>query len=420
MQKDTNLILVISDALAKEYPKDLNMRFLESCLESSKSNISSRIIPSTGYCEIVEYFTGLESSEHKLLGQLNIDKDWESIRKRKKIKLKILDLVERLINNNLISSIPKVRYIYNKIKTPVINSIVNSLVTNEVARVRYDLPLNILPYVYPTESRFKYDDNRFFGEKNIFSRLRKGGYTYDLSLFVEYNKIKGDDNYRINELTKKIKSRNLENFTVVYLGQGEMAHITGTKDHRFKSAMQTYDKKLKSISKEFFKEYPNGDLIILGDHGMINVKEAINPNYIKQLLLKRFGYKFGKDYLYFVDSTLLRIWLSDRIKLRRSDIEKTIGEWLEPNAENGKEEKTYLSSFSPEYGDILFMLRPGYMFCPDFFNAKINKGMHGYFTHHKGQQGIMIHLGKGATGEKKEAMKLSDIYDYCLNQFGIN
>ena len=53
---------------------------------------------------------------------------------------------------------------------------------------------------------------------------------YDIQDYVYHNKVKGSDIDRLNRLLNKIKTKKLRDFTLIYVGYGEIAHIVGKDD----------------------------------------------------------------------------------------------------------------------------------------------------------------------------------------------
>ena len=399
--KKKPIIFILADALRHDYIKIHSMEFLSRELDINSQIGPVKVEPSTGFCEIIEYLSGKKASEHGLLCQINRRKNWHEIKYDK--YLGILQIIVKKTRK-----IPKLRGAVSI----AVTSLLKKVIPEDILRVRYNIPLDFLSFFEPTESKTKYDDISFGGGKNILRELRKSNFTIDMNDFVEFNKIEGTDDDRINNLLHKINNKSLEDFTMYYLGYCEMAHFWGTENSKFSKLMRQFDDKIKSIHDNLKNNYNDFDLYIVGDHGMVEVEEYIDiENFIRKYLK---DLKKGVDYIYFIDSTIVRIWFHPEIDKKIVSktyykLENVLSSKIEKSNINSKE---YLSQFQPDYGEIMFLLKSGKVFFPDFFSNEKNKGMHGYCGSVNHQLGSFFHFdSKGIKKYEMEKIHLSDVYD---------
>lgn len=137
------------------------------------------------------------------------------------------------------------------------------------------------------------------------------------------------------------------------------------------------------------KENKDALTIMISDHGMCEIDERINI-LEKLRLLKRKGYKFGVDYLVFLDATLARFWLRNENGVVKSAICDSFagvhGHFL-----SKAEKQRYKVPTDEEFGNLIFLADPGVEIFPNFFHpflASYEKGMHGYAPSHKSSYGI--------------------------------
>lgn len=106
--------------------------------------------------------------------------------------------------------------------------------------------------------------------------------------------------------------------------------------------------------------------IVVGDHGMADVRRVIDPRPIVARLAARF----------FVDSTMLRVW-GTRAELDAAriatDRARAPGRWLEADDLVARDAPTQGAPF----GDAIFVLDEGALFAPSFAGGAVS-GMHGY------------------------------------------
>ena len=392
------VIFILADAFRYDYIEKHSLKYIESIIKESETEVSEKLYPSTGYCEIIEYFTGQESHEHGMFSQITAVDNW----KEKKTPI-LFDFLEPF--DHFFSGIRKVRFVWNKITQKILPLFVDK----NTANIKYRVPLSILNRFVPTESLFEYDSYEFGGEKNVFVNMKSNNISYDLDDFVKHNKISGLDCDRFSRLNEKIDNNQLSDFTMIYISAPEYAHFHGVDGVETRNKLQEFDISVGELQHKLKAKYNNDyDLFIVGDHGMLDVLDSINIQEVINNISKKYSYKLGTDYLYFIDSTVCRLWYSsDEIKCT---FEEFILEELGGNLELSSDVICYLEQFKPKYGDSIFLVKANKVYFPDFFNGIPNKGMHGYLNHYEGQQGCVIWNG---THSRKlpPKIKLSEVKD---------
>lgn len=390
------VVFILSDATRWDY---LNfMPFLKQ--QSGNSYYIKKIKPGVGFCEISEYLTGISSIENGNLFQITFNGNYS------RQKYSFLQAI-----NWLSTKIPKIRWKAAKIIDNYLKK-KQLFYDSRILNVRYAIPINMLNYFMPTESIYKYDSEKFFPESNFILNLKKNGHTCDLEDFVEHNKIQGTDEERLERLNKKILGKELKDFTLLYIGKGEMAHIKGTKSKVFYEKMIEYDKKLENIYDNLKANYQDDfALVVLGDHGMVDVNHYINVTKIIRKITEK-GIEIGKDFVYFIDSTCLRIWIKDKSNIL--DIDEIVRKYLNPYIDDSVETE----KFDKKYGDLVYMIKPGNMLFPDFFNMYRQRGMHGYTNDIEEQWGMCIIMGN-VKKRMVEILELTKMKNIVLELFGI-
>lgn len=404
------IICILADAFKDTYIEQYNLRFLENKLKEEKGiYYIKKIYPSTGFCEIVEYVTGKVAEENGYLAQVAFKEKWYKNVNKANFKFYLIEKIE-----NVILKIPKFRNFYCKKLQKILDHYLVKYFSEEIVRIRYKIPITLLPYLKATESAIEYDNYNFGKKNNLFYQLKKLKKTYDLEDFVKFNKIKGSDRERLENLKNKIKNKNLKDFTLIYIGYGELAHFYTTSSEKLQHELLKFDKEIENIVRLLKENYKDYEIMILGDHGMVNVNNYINIYPIIRKISKKFKIKNKKDFIYFLDSTLLRISLKDKGLIDKISI------FLKNELEGKYEEKmdSYFTNFGSEYGDIKILLKAGNVFFPDFFNSKKIKGMHGYNSLEKEQSGIFVSLSSDKNDKIiKENERLSYINKYILERF---
>ena len=144
------------------------------------------------------------------------------------------------------------------------------------------------------------------------------------------------------------------------------------------------DDKLKNIWQKYQERHPGANLIILSDHGFCSVEKFIRPEF------ERIGsLKAGRDYFYFVDTTMVKFWfLSQAAKeavlkyLSGLDFGRVLSE----------QERLASGIADKKFADEIFLLQPGIAFFPSFYGGIIKvKGVHGYGPECSGHHGIFLY-----------------------------
>lgn len=165
-----------------------------------------------------------------------------------------------------------------------------------------------------------------------------------------------------------------------------IGHWYGVGSHKYDENIKLLDQRIFELQSKFFKRFKNGHLIVVSDHGMVNVIDGIKIN-----MESIFGRPSNRTYFYFLEGTILRIWCF------HSKLKKAIEDYFE-NLDFGSiinfEERKRFGVSKREFGDIIFLINEGFMFVPSFWGGKISKGMHGYHPYLESQKGIFLYLGK--------------------------
>lgn len=185
----------------------------------------------------------------------------------------------------------------------------------------------------------------------------------------------------ILKLTKKAKT----DFVFSHFLDLEIAHKYGVNSSETKKALERIDNIVRELDQE--------NLIIFSDHGM----DDIEKKFDLKSELDNLGLVYGKDYIYFLGSTMARFWFNNK------NAENKTKELLN-NTKQGKiinPEKHHL----PKTCDLIFLADFKTVFHPSFFNTNY-KAMHGW------KEQKAFYLIRGLKGYKD--MKITNLLPYIL------
>lgn len=128
---------------------------------------------------------------------------------------------------------------------------------------------------------------------------------------------------------------------------------------------------------------PEAPVVVLSDHGMASVHATVTLQ-----LEERLGHPRRDWYLYFLDSTLLRLWCYDASL--RGEVERYLSDLEGIGRVVTNDERREWGIVSPANGDYLFVLNEGFIFEPNFIGRGVPKAMHGYHPEHVSQHAVFL------------------------------
>lgn len=124
------------------------------------------------------------------------------------------------------------------------------------------------------------------------------------------------------------------------------------------------------------------ETVLLSDHGMTDVTDTVD---VWQGMAGR-GFKLGRDYMAFFDSTMARTWGGERIAEAMALVMEGKGRRLDAP------QLRAFGCYFPhgEYGDDVFLADPGVLIVPSFMGARRIAAMHGYHPEDRFSRGVFM------------------------------
>ena len=156
-----------------------------------------------------------------------------------------------------------------------------------------------------------------------------------------------------------------------------LLHHEGSHGTRVAERLGRYDGWLGELARTPVRGGRPVWLYLCSDHGMVDVVEHVDV----VARLRGLSARRGRDYLAFFDSTMARFWWRTpgaREEVRAALAPESRGRWLEPDglAREGADFAGH------EYGDDMFLLRPGALLLPSWMGSRPVAAMHGYDPKH--------------------------------------
>lgn len=228
----------------------------------------------------------------------------------------------------------------------------------------YEIPLRLLAHFDVSQHSDPYQPGGL-PQETIFDRLTAS----DVRHRVWYYKTPELENMR--QLLEAVSS----DAEVLFLYTAELdalMHRVGIFDPAVEEKLRGYESFLKAVLELGEREGRTTSVYVVSDHGMTDVHGTFDV----WGELERKGFRIGRDYLAFYDSTMARFWDGERACAAAAEVLSAagVGRML-----SDEELESFGCLFDDRaYGDTVFLANPGVMFVPSFMGHDRLAAMHGY------------------------------------------
>ena len=178
-------------------------------------------------------------------------------------------------------------------------------------------------------------------------------------------------------LAQRIEATDLRGVDFLFVTVADLdkiGHAYGTHGVEIQDAWRRVDQALERICQHCSRQGDSVELIIFGDHGMVDVISHIDL----RPALGRLRARGWVDYAYFLDSTFARFWaFTDEAGAEITEmLDRMPGGSLVTTADR---ERYHCAYSHNRFGDIIFWADEGHIFLPNFYQDQSPvRGMHGY------------------------------------------
>ena len=358
------IVFILVDALRHDYlDYHQTAPFLSFC--ASNGTYIKQVRPSLGFCERVEILTGLGFPENGYFSAIGRNKG-------------------HIGPYRFLTALPN-KWYENSFFRKSLKRVFNR--TN-IRLKPYNIPFNFLPDLVLTEDALDHTYPNAFQIDSLVDTFAEAGKKISWH-YTALGLRNGSDEDRIKAL-KKSFSMNEADLYFLFLSPLDYAgHKYGPKSSQVGAALHTIDAQVHDLYKALVKIDQSTVLMVLGDHGMADVKQTFDPGRLLETIGYELGLKSGKDFNYFLDSTTCRIWGESHLFNKKRNkflnkLEQTyseIGDWLSGHWDESL------------YGEHIWLFREGNLVFPDFFHSNNEipyKGMHGYAPENETMHGLCL------------------------------
>ncbi len=197
-----------------------------------------------------------------------------------------------------------------------------------------------------------------------------------------------------------------------------LGHAFGPESTEVQKGIQNADELTECLVERCKELDPNCEIIIFGDHGMLTVVRTMDL----WTELNQLPFRFGEDYVYFLDSTMARFWFLNQ--QARAPIEKWLASVPLGKILNEEDKKQFsIDGCDPRNGELIFLVEPHIVIHPNFFQraGSAPRGMHGYDPRVKDNEGVLIcHGPKTKSHAFLGAVDAVQLYPLILDRLGFS
>jgi hypothetical protein len=175
------------------------------------------------------------------------------------------------------------------------------------------------------------------------------------------------------------------NFDTLFVASADLDHVThlyGTQAKPYWAKLAQLDHEIGACASTFWEHHPDGNFVLVSDHGMADVTRGIDTRPELEL-----GPAREDTYLYFVDATMVRFWVFD------SSLRERVAKYLAgigPGHVLSEAERQAYAVTRPEFGDFIYLLHEGAVFSRTFWGRGLPRAMHGYQPLAESQKGLVL------------------------------
>jgi len=236
--------------------------------------------------------------------------------------------------------------------------------------------LYLFPYYYMNELPFFYELKKLLDEK-----------CQTALIYLGPPKVKGDVYSSLLRYVKGSTNKKTKVILVYEDALDRIGHAFGPSSSEYVNYVRKLDKLLANTCSEILKIDTHATFLFFSDHAQSQLTNCVDIIST----LGKFGLQMPNDYQCFIDATVGLFWPNNStIQERMISILRLLkaGTLIDYRLR----EKYHLKFADTKmYGDLIYILKPGWAFFPNFFSPfGPMKGLHGYLPEDEVQKSFLI------------------------------
>jgi len=403
--------------MRSDYLSQANTPFLWRC--SQEGEYYKNVIPGHGFCERTEILTGLSPADSGFFTAIGFAPGESPYRNCKGLRL--LSSLERAL-------VPVAKLTLRRRAGKAVRMfrrLCNRFFARQGITLRsYQIPFDFLPHFALTEDARDHREAGAFCRPSILDLLKEDGRGFLYESFTALGMPSPhNDEDRMTIALQKATDQHIDFYPIYIAAPDAQGHTHGPGSEEIKKTMHDMDHRLQRFVDDFTTCRPDTRFVFLGDHGMLQVERPFDAERDLLSIATQLGAKPGRDFVYFLDSTCVRIWAlktegAERLlkEIASSSAFLQHGKFISKEDANG----TGIPFPDRTYGDVLWIADPGVLVYPDFFHRyRAPRGMHGYAPRAPGGQGTCIVWGKGVSPREEPEIMLTGLFDILKRELSL-
>lgn len=231
------------------------------------------------------------------------------------------------------------------------------------------IPVELVDFFDTKEEKRLTEEKPLKGITTLFDQLRECEVKYLTTGLYESIFERWIIRKALKALTKDYR------FVLLKLGSlDRLGHKYGPESKEVTKKLGEVDRIVRQVVERGVESGASAHYVIFSDHGMTPIKRHVDL----MTILERLPVKVRQDYIVFLNSTVASFWFNN--EKAKDIIVEELGK-IEQGMILSKPalKELGIDKIGTEYGDLLFALKAGNVFFPDFYRKrKPPKGMHGY------------------------------------------
>jgi len=406
------VVFFLLDAFKEEYLSEENTPFL---YQKSKEGLHiKKLIPSAGFCERTEIFFGLKPNQSGFFTAIGFSQENGAYRNRR--VMRFFGWIEKKLSFFVYLAWKRGKNNFDSLIQKVLIKVYFKFFGSYEKLKPYKIPLSFLKYFNLTEDAIElHEQDTINGKESLFKIVKDLGFHTFMGAFTSLGGAPTNTDLERVNLAIEASKLKTNHFIPIYINTVDsIGHEFGPNSKALKVKVRELDSMIESSVDNFLKNDPETTFVFLGDHGMTEVKKNIDVKMHILDIAKKYKLKIEKDYLFFLDSTLMRMWFCSNKARKIFEKELKTNKFFTQNGDIIDKEtaKKYNLPIEDErYGDISWWANEGVLIFPDFFhNYKPLMGMHGYRPDTQSTYGTCVFWNKKHEKQTIEELELSQIY----------
>jgi predicted AlkP superfamily pyrophosphatase or phosphodiesterase len=391
--------LVLLDAFRHDYLEERVTPFLWRCARRGRHY--QCVVPSLGFCERTEMLSGLRPDASGFFTAVGFDPDHSPFRGIGGLK------IPRLLEKATVSRWPRGHELLRRGANRFFRG-------RGIAMPAFRIPFALLPSFALTEDRLDHRLPGAFPVPSVLDLLRQNNrkYYYDSFTAIGFRSPLVSDRDRLNAVRRESGS-DYDLFLVYVSALDSAGHEFGPESSGLRAVLSGLDRDLAEFVNGIELPGSRNQYIFVGDHGMLPVARTVPVEQALLTELGRAGFRVRRDFLFFLDSTIVRVWVvNEKARAAIAGVMASAPAFRDHGRmlDAASASKFHTPLGDRRYGDYIWLADPGTLVFPDFFHRLTpSKGMHGYDPALPESQGMCIHFGHGIQPEVHASIPLAGI-----------